>query len=486
MYYFLRYLYYPRPKFLRDKSDATRLDVVLFTLLLVVNIICSAVGVHNLSQAIRRTGLMTVINILPLAMGGHMNILVDRCKIGLRNYQQIHRSIGRVAILEGLVHSVIALISAGRNWHSTSSIAAIVAASALFAMLLTSLAFFMRRFYEVFNKLHLLLVIVLLRRRGRATEASVISMPGALLVCVKLSRPWDFRPGQYAYLSFPGLNLYEVFQSHPFFIAWWHRSKDSTNDEDAVGKPEPPDTAVFIIQRNDPPNSSTELTKPGSQLIEEPCLCYGSRSSSKTKVLIEGPYGTTLNIGSYGTVVMFATGIGIAAQMPYIKQLLKDQDTVQTRRAALYWEIEAEIDGAWVHRWMNELLKTVKRKKMLDIRIFVLGEYKTPGAVQGSSGTKGSFDRIKVSFDPMDAETAIDNEIDNLYRNLIDTVENPDETDTENPNETVHQNRNDGIIITMCVHRKMANQVRRFVATNLDTAIQLEELDFYPQWRGHP
>lgn len=285
----------------------------------------------------------------------------------------------------------------------------------------------MRRFYEVFNKLHLLLVIVLvsasvihvglhnprrdpvlyllvavgiwiltriarlatilfhsLRRRGRATEASVISMPGAFLVCVKLSQPWDFRPGQYAYLSFPGLNMYEVFQSHPFFIAWWHRSKDSTNDGDELGKPGPPDTAVFIIQRNDPTNSSTELTKPGVQLREEPCLCYGSRSSSKTKVLIEGPYGTTLNIGSYGTVVMFATGIGIAAQMPYIKQLLKDQDTVQTRRAALYWEIEAEskrfsvlggrvstdeenvrsVDGAWVHRWMNELLKTVKRKKV--------------------------------------------------------------------------------------------------------------------------
>lgn len=126
MYYFLRYLYYPRPKFLRDKSDATRFDVVLFILLLVVNIICSAVGVHNLSQAIRRTGLMTVVNILPLAMGGHMNLLVDRCKIGLRNYQQIHRSIGRVAILEGLAHSIIALINEGLNWHSTSSIAAIV------------------------------------------------------------------------------------------------------------------------------------------------------------------------------------------------------------------------------------------------------------------------------------------------------------------------------------------------------------------------
>lgn len=86
---------------------------------------------------------------------------------------------------------------------------------------------------------------------------------------------------------------------------------------------------------------------------------------------------------------------------------------------------------------------------MLDIRIFVLGEYKTPGAVQGSSGTKGSFDRIKVSFDPMDAETAIDNEIDNLHRNATDTAEDPNETDTvENPNETVRQNRSGGIIIT--------------------------------------
>lgn len=127
MYFFLKYLYYPRlPQFLRDKSDARLFDAMLLFLFLVVNVICSTVGVHNLSQAIRRTGLMTVVNIVPLAMGGHMNILVDRCRIGLRTYQRLHRWIGRVVILQGLAHSTIALFSEGLNWHNTYSVVAIV------------------------------------------------------------------------------------------------------------------------------------------------------------------------------------------------------------------------------------------------------------------------------------------------------------------------------------------------------------------------
>src|SRR5438034_115156 len=64
----------------------------------------------------------------------------------------------------------------------------------------------------------------------------------------------------------------------------------------------------------------------------------------KMKATIEGPYGNELNLGSYGTVLLFATGIGIAGQLPYVKQLLEGYHNckVKTRRIALFWETDSE------------------------------------------------------------------------------------------------------------------------------------------------
>jgi NAD(P)H-flavin reductase len=41
---------------------------------------------------------------------------------------------------------------------------------------------------------------------------------------------------------------------------------------------------------------------------------------------IDGPYGLSLNLASYNHVLMVATGIGIAAQISYVKELLEVKD----------------------------------------------------------------------------------------------------------------------------------------------------------------
>lgn len=38
---------------------------------------------------------------------------------------------------------------------------------------------------------------------------------------------------------------------------------------------------------------------------------------------IDGPYGRSESYGKYSNVVIFATGISIAAQLPHIKELLR-------------------------------------------------------------------------------------------------------------------------------------------------------------------
>ena len=66
--------------------------------------------------------------------------------------------------------------------------------------------------------------------------------------------------------------------------------------------------------------------------------------ASGLRTWVDGPYGKGEDLGEFGSVMMFASGIGIAAQVQYIKELLKDiQDyKVRTRSILLIWELDKE------------------------------------------------------------------------------------------------------------------------------------------------
>jgi predicted ferric reductase len=155
-------------------------------------------------------------------------------------------------------------------------------------------------------------------RSGRPlSRATVHWQTDAAQVHVKLSRSWKFRAGQYVYLCMPDVSTGAFLQSHPFSIAWWY--KDGEND-----------VIVLIVQ---PRRGFTR------QLM--------GRTETDMKAIIEGPYGGKLSLGSYGTVLLFATGVGIASQLPFIKQLMEGHHNrvVKTRKIALYWEIDAECES---------------------------------------------------------------------------------------------------------------------------------------------
>ena len=64
------------------------------------------------------------------------------------------------------------------------------------------------------------------------------------------------------------------------------------------------------------------------------------------KVWVDGPYGKNGNVRDFGSVLMFASGIGIAAQVPYIKELLKDfrEGRVRTKSIVLVWQLNKESE----------------------------------------------------------------------------------------------------------------------------------------------
>jgi NAD(P)H-flavin reductase len=57
---------------------------------------------------------------------------------------------------------------------------------------------------------------------------------------------------------------------------------------------------------------------------------------------VEGPRGALHTLHSYGTVVLFAGGVGITHQVPYVRDLVAGyaNGTVAARRVVLIWIIQ--------------------------------------------------------------------------------------------------------------------------------------------------
>jgi predicted ferric reductase len=89
--------------------------------------------------------------------------------------------------------------------------------------------------------------------------------------------------------------------------------------------------------------------------------------------LVEGPYGGLHDLSSYGTVMIFAGGVGITHQLPYIRHLVSGfaNGTVATRRVTLVWIIQTPEHLEWIRPWMTSILALDRRREILRIQLFV-------------------------------------------------------------------------------------------------------------------
>jgi hypothetical protein len=83
------------------------------------------VMVENHQDLSHETALLSTINLIPLALGCHMNSILDLCGLSLDGQNRLHRWIARVALVEGLVHSIVALLK-GPSIKSVPQVAALV------------------------------------------------------------------------------------------------------------------------------------------------------------------------------------------------------------------------------------------------------------------------------------------------------------------------------------------------------------------------
>lgn len=197
------------------------------------------------------------------------------------------------------------------------------------------------------------------------TRTLVEALPGgATRLTVDLARPWTFRPGQHAYIYMPSLSL---MCSHPFSVAWSEEADQLMNDKGVV------------LDRQD----ILELRKTSISFVIRARTGFTAKLHKKAKespsgylnvkCFVEGPYGNANAMHSYGTVMLFAGGIGITHQVPHVRDLVAGfaSGTVATRKVVLVWTIQSPEHLEWIRPWMTAILAMDKRRDILRIMLFV-------------------------------------------------------------------------------------------------------------------
>jgi hypothetical protein len=120
-YHFLKHVFYARVhKYVRG---STRFDALLIIAFLTGNVFCL---ISDRTRLMQQTGLLSTVNLVPLALGSHMNSVVSCCGLGSEAYNAIHRWIGRVAVIEGVIHVILAVVLQKPNLHASTQVAALV------------------------------------------------------------------------------------------------------------------------------------------------------------------------------------------------------------------------------------------------------------------------------------------------------------------------------------------------------------------------
>lgn len=223
------------------------------------------------------------------------------------------------------------------------------------------------------------------------TRVTVEALPAeACRVTFDLVRPWKFVPGAHAHVWLPSMSFWST---HPFSIAW---AEDRSRNQDlALDMEKLPN---FHDRKSSTYKAGPTITIPKHSDMES-AACSGLATSvsfvmraraGMTRKLydkasaapggklvirggIEGPYGGHESLSSYGTVILFAGGVGITHGVSYVKYLLTQyaEGTCSCRRILLVWSVPNTESLEWVRPWMDQVLRMEGRKDILRVQLFV-------------------------------------------------------------------------------------------------------------------
>ncbi|KAK4695455.1 hypothetical protein P7C71_g2302, partial [Lecanoromycetidae sp. Uapishka_2] len=368
-----------------------------------------------------RTGHLAIINMLPLfVLAGRNSPFIPMLRVSFDTYNLFHRWIGRVVVVQIVIHTAA--------WYADEHAAkgskgvsdglrtvpflsyGLLGTVAVVAIVIQACSIVRHAFYETFLHIHNALAIATLvgvkmhcklgvlpgesyvdwviavwalERAARVfriiyrnlslrsrTRITVEALEGqgieACRVTMELVRPWLFRPGCHCYIYLPTVSFW---MNHPFSIAWSDTRPTFLDNEKlpehkaSIGVPIKTKTTISLI--------IAKRTGMTAALYNKARNC--PNGTMITWGLVEGPYGGLDKLHSYGTVVLFAAGVGITHQIGHVRDLLHGHaaGTVATQKIVLVWSVKNTETLEWVRPWMDEILQMPNRKQVLKVLLFV-------------------------------------------------------------------------------------------------------------------
>ncbi|KAF2726370.1 hypothetical protein K431DRAFT_280399 [Polychaeton citri CBS 116435] len=258
--------------------------------------------------------------------------------------------------------------------------------------------------FEYVMRLYRLVYHNLSRRHG-ATRVTIEALPSdACRVTFELARPWTFKPGCHVHAYIP---TFAWWSSHPFSIAWMQtatrgepvefgqRLQGFTKENSDVvistssSYSRANNTVAGRASRHVSRPSVTPASLPRSEQVTRVSLVCRTRTGMTKRLYeeackspsgiintwgaIEGPYGGSESLASFGTVVLFAGGVGVTHCVSYIQHLLEgyQEGTSSTRRILFVWSVPTPEALEWIRPWMDQILAMPARREVLRIQLYI-------------------------------------------------------------------------------------------------------------------
>ncbi|EAL91125.1 ferric reductase family protein [Aspergillus fumigatus Af293] len=382
----------------------TRASVLLHVSYAAINAFLVVFRAASLTGAGRRAGELALVNLIFPLSAIHLSNVADLLGISWGTCRKVHRATGWMATALLAFHVVVAVQDHGFSFplSEMQNLFTMIGAASLGAVALLSISWFRRWSYEVFlrshqifailfvygtwrhlpsakrpPKLYLLIalalfgttsfleLVTLLYRNGlfagRGCPRAIVTFKvreakeadpvvTATQVRIVLPRPLTVEAGQYINLWIPSVGLWSWTQTHPFTVTSWSRSTQ--------------DTLELLVQPRR--GLSADLLRYAP---------VAAQSSISFLALFTGPHGTSEDVSHYESVLVIASGFGIAAAVPYLKKMIYGYNTCtsQVRRLHLVWQVESIGEVAAAQTLLNNLLKDdiVDEGYILNISIYV-------------------------------------------------------------------------------------------------------------------
>ena len=91
----------------KGSSDVSVLAAILILLYVTANIVVCTLRISGRAELAKRCGSLFVINMVSLYLGGRTSLISDKVHLNLSQYGLLHRWVGRVCVIQGLIHSFI-------------------------------------------------------------------------------------------------------------------------------------------------------------------------------------------------------------------------------------------------------------------------------------------------------------------------------------------------------------------------------------------